>query len=401
MAAALKRENPARTSAQVARILRASTGWAPSESTLLRLFHRLELMTPAPASGGEVFGRFEAEHPNDRWIGDALHGPKLFGRKTSLFAFIDDHSRLLTGYRFGYAEDAVRLGAALQPAVARRGIPSMLYVDNGSAYIDAWLRRACAKLGIRLIHSTPGRPQGRGKIERVFRTVRDQFLVEVADTTVEDLAAAGLDHAAALAELNRRFGAWVEVHYHRATHSETGCSPLERWDTGWDRRGRGPAMPAARDLTEAFLWSEHRVVTKVATVALHSNTYQVDPALVGRKVELVFSPFDLETIEVRHRDKSFGKALPHRISRHAHPKAKPEIGPVEPAPATGIDFLALTAETHERALRADPGIGFDALYGPDPTPPTGAGNKARTDPPDHDGQIPGQLAIDDTDGSAA
>ena len=72
MAAALKRENPARTAAQVGRILRTATGWAPSESTLLRLFHRCELMGPAAGNTGEVFGRFEAENPNDRWTGDNL-----------------------------------------------------------------------------------------------------------------------------------------------------------------------------------------------------------------------------------------------------------------------------------------------------------------------------------------
>lgn len=121
LAAALKRENPARTAAQVQRILRASSGWAPSESTLLRHFHRLELIGPTAGDTPEVFGRFEAENPNDRWTGDALHGPKIGGRKVYLFAFLDDHSRLVTGYRFGYAEDTVRLAAALEPALSSRG----------------------------------------------------------------------------------------------------------------------------------------------------------------------------------------------------------------------------------------------------------------------------------------
>ena len=159
MAAALKRENPARTAAQVQRILRTATGWAPSESTLLRLFRRCELIGPAAGEAPVVFGRFEAENPNDRWTGDALHGPRIGGRKTYLFAFLDDHSRLLCGYRFGFAEDAVRLGAALQPALAARGVPASVYVDNGSAFVDSWLLRACAKLGIRLVHSTPHRPE--------------------------------------------------------------------------------------------------------------------------------------------------------------------------------------------------------------------------------------------------
>ena len=378
LAASLKRENPARTAAQVARILRTASGWAPSESTLLRHFHRCELMGPTAGEVGEVFGRFEAADPNDLWVGDALHGPRVGDRKTYLFAFLDDHSRLVVGHRFGFAEDTVRLAAALKPALAARGVPAGIYVDNGSAFVDAWLLRACAKLGIRLVHSAPGRPQGRGKIERFFRTVREQFLVEVTDTTSEDLTAAGVDHRTALMELNRLFTAWVETEYHRRTHTETGQAPLMRWEAGFERLGRTPALPSAADLTEAFLWSEFRVVTKTATVSLHANTYQVDPALAGRRVELVFSPFDLESVEVRYRDQSFGAALPHTITRHTHPKARPETPQTALPAATGIDYLALTAATHHQQLQAEERIGY--LYGAAPADSE---------------QIPGQLSITD------
>ncbi|MGH3623379.1 MAG: integrase catalytic domain-containing protein [Sciscionella sp.] len=105
-------------------------------------------MGPIAGEGGVVFGRFEAETPNERWAGDALHGPRVGGRKTYLFAFLDDHSRLAVGSRFGFAEDTVRLAAALEPALASRGVPASTYVDNGSAFVDAWLLRACATLGI-------------------------------------------------------------------------------------------------------------------------------------------------------------------------------------------------------------------------------------------------------------
>src|SRR5256886_3537115 len=181
LAAALKKENPSRSAAQIRRILSAKHGWAPDERTLQRMFVRTGLnrvATGKPVMPG-VFGRFEASRPNEIWTGDALHGPRVDGRKTYLFAFIDDHSRAVVGHRFGFAEDTVRLAAALRPALASRGVPESIYVDNGSAFVDSWLLRACATLGIRLVHSTPGRPQGRGKIERVFRTVQDQFLVEV------------------------------------------------------------------------------------------------------------------------------------------------------------------------------------------------------------------------------
>ena len=376
LAVALKRENPERTAAQVARILRASTGYSPSESTLLRLFHRRELMGAATGQA-VVFGRFEAAAPNERWVGDALHGPRVGGRKTYLFAFLDDHSRLAVGYRFGFAEDTVRLAAALEPALAARGAPGSCYVDNGSAFVDAWLLRACGKLGIRLVHSTPHRPQGRGKIERWFRGVRDQFLVEVSDSSAAELAERGLRPAAGLLELNALFTAWVESVYHHQIHSETGQTPLTRWHDGWQAAGHGPVMPATDALTEAFLWSVLRTVTKTATVSLHGNTYQVEAALAGRKVELVFCPFNLEVIEVRHGEKSFGHAVPHVITRHTHPKARPETPEPPPVPATEIAYLQLVADAHHAQVATDERIGFHALYSSTPE------------------QVPGQLSIDD------
>jgi putative transposase len=234
----------------------------------------------------------------------------------------------------------VRLAAALRPALAARGVPEYVYVDNGSAFVDSWLLRACAKLGIKLVHSTPGRPQGRGKIERFFRDVTSEFLVEIA-------AADGASgrRITDLAELNRLFTAWVETVYHRRVHSETGQAPLARWLAG------GPfPTPAPADLAEAFRWSEYRTVSKTAVVSLHGNRYQVDPLLVGCRVELVFDPFDLTTIRVRLDGTDRGRALPHQISRHAHPKARPETPTEPPRATTGIDYLGLLDAQHTATL---------------------------------------------------
>jgi putative transposase len=102
-----------------------------------------------------------------------------------------------------------------------------------------------------------------------------------------------------------------------------------------------PPLPSTAQLREAFLWSEWRTVTKTATVGLHGNSYEVDAALVGRKVELLFDPFDLTSIEVRWHGRPMGQAVPHKIGRHVHAKARPDdTSPPEPAP-TGIDYLRL------------------------------------------------------------
>ena len=123
-----------------------------------RLFSRLELSRPAGEDSLLAFGRFEAARPNELWTGDALHGPVVGGRKVFLFCFIDDHSRAVMGARWAFHEDVVRLAAALRPALAVRGVPEHVYVDNGSAFVDAWLLRACAVLGVKLVHSRPGLP---------------------------------------------------------------------------------------------------------------------------------------------------------------------------------------------------------------------------------------------------
>ncbi len=343
LAAALKRENPARTAAQVAAILEANApGSAPAPRTLQRLFARLELNTRPDGSPPAAFGRFEAERPNQMWTGDALHGPVVGGKKAYLLAFLDDHSRLLTGYRWAHSEDTLRLEAALRAGLASRGVAKVVYLDNGSAMVSKQLLRALAVLGIRLVHSRPGRPQGRGKIERFFKTVREQFLVELS--TPEALAR--LDGPEGLRRLNELFAAWVETVYHHRVHSETGQTPLARFAAAGP-----PALPSPALLREAFMWSEHRTVGKTATVSLHGNSYQVDAALVGRRVELVFDPFDLTDIAVRFQGRDVGAAVPHRIGRHVHPAATPEHPETDQArPATGIDYLSLVHDQHTNAI---------------------------------------------------
>jgi putative transposase len=345
LAVSLKLEAPGRTAAQVAEVIGVANGWSPSARTIQRLFARQGLNTRPDGTPPAAFGRFEAVKANDRWTGDALHGPVIGGAKAFLFAFIDDHSRAITGFRWGYSEDTIRLEAALRHALAARGIPASVYVDNGSCFVAAPLLRACAVLGIRLVHSRPGRPEGRGKIERFFRTVRDQFLVEILVRPPADLI-----------ELNRLFAAWVETVYHQRVHTETGQTPIGRY------LAAGPfTIPTPDQLHEAFLWSETRTVTKTATVSLHGNTFEVDAVLVGRKVECVFDPFDLTRIEIRYQNRAMGFGVPQIIGRHTrHPMVKPD--PNTPKPVTGIDYLNLVAERHTIQLaRLHPPIDYSAL----------------------------------------
>ncbi len=355
LAASLKRERPARTAAHIVRIIEASQGWAPSARTLQRHFARLQLGRRPDGTAPEVFGRFEADAPDQLWVTDGLHGPLIDGRRAVLFALLDDHSRFVVGHRWGLGEDTLGMQAALHDAVKTHGCPSYLYCDNGSAYSSTQLAWSAAVLDIRITHSRPGRPQGRGKIERWNRTCRDQFLVEIEVT-----GAGGGSACSSLEDLNRLFTAWLHQRYHRAVHSETHQSPAQRY-----HRTDTPAARRAdpEQLRRAFLWREQRTVSAFATVSLHSNRYEVDASLTGRKVDLLFNPFDLTGVEVEYQGRPMGQAVPHQVKRHAHPDVKPHTA--APVEATGIDYLRLIEAAHH----ADVGkaINYAALTEADPT----------------------------------
>jgi len=138
-------------------------------------------------------------------------------------------------------------------------------------------------------------------------------------------------------------------------HSETKTTPLERLHVG------GPvSLPTPGMLREAFLWSERRTVTKTATVSLFGNQYEVDAALVGRRCELVFDPFDLSRIEVRFEGRPIGLAIPLTVTRRTHPQARPEAR--QPVLPTGIDYLELLAAQRDANQNPKgPAIDFAAI----------------------------------------
>ena len=140
-------------------------------------------------------------------------------------------------------------------------------------------------------------------------------------------------------ELNERFAAWVERYLNVRVHSETHESPLAR------HARAVPRHPDPELLRQAFLWSARRRVSRTASVSFEGNAYQVDAALVGRRIDLRFRPEDLTTIEVWHEGRAHGFLTPLVIGRHVHPMAPPPPRPV-PAP-TGIDYLGQVLSQHE------------------------------------------------------
>jgi putative transposase len=347
----LRQEHPARSAAHIAEIIRARHGVGVAERTLREHFQRRGLSRAELAREAHNFGRFEAAEPNERWIGDVMVGPWVpcpqtkGSRRARLFLIMDDHSRLVIYGRW-FDNETLRAGQeALRTAIVRHGLPSRLHLDNGSAYVGDQLRRTCGLLGIAIVHSRPGRPQGRGKIERLFRTVRERFVLEVEQRGI-----------ATLEELNQHFWAWSEEYLNRRVHSETGQTPEQRYAR------LSPRRPNEELLRQAFAWSLSRRVDKTHAVHVQGNAYEVDPALVGRRVALVFVPEDLSRMEVFYEERSFGLAVPRRIERHVHRQVPPP--PTTPAPPTGIDYLSTVLEQHDgRRAREEGPIRYRELGG--------------------------------------
>jgi putative transposase len=260
--------------------------------------------------------KFEAELPNDIWQSDAMHGPKVFSegkmKKTYLFAFIDDMSRLIPHAEFYLNERIDSYIDALTKALLKRGLPRKLYVDNGAAFSTQLLNHATASLGIALVHSKPYQPEGRGKIERLFKTIRMQLLVSIPE---------GLS----LGELNKRLAEWIDE-YHLREHGSTKESPLTRY-----ARHLHCVREAPKDLMDHFRKRVTRKVDKDRTVSLDGRLYEAPVATIGRTVTLLYHEADPARVELLWNGTSYGMLVP--LDVHVNAKVRRTHDTIDIVPA--------------------------------------------------------------------
>jgi putative transposase len=283
---AAKRDNPRRSINQIQRLLTA-TGLVADQGLSRSATHRLlqqnglsQLM--GSASLPEDKRSFGAEFAGSIWYGDVMHGPRvpIKGqlRKTYLVSLIDDASRLVAHSAFCLGETALDIEGVLKQALLRRGLPIKLFVDNGAAYRATTLQGICARLGIHLIFCRPYAPEGKGKLERWHRTLRDQFLSELDERRITDLD-----------DLNARLWAWAEQVYHHTAHAGlAGLTPLARYQRDLPRiRSLGAK---AAQLDALFHHRVARFVRKDGTVSYLGQRFEVPYELSGKTVRLVVDP---------------------------------------------------------------------------------------------------------------
>ncbi len=208
-----------------------------------------------------------------------------------LLAFVDDHSRIVPHAEFYLSEGLNSYLDALKHALLKRGLPRKLYLDNGPAFRSKHLEDITASLGIALIHSSPYKPQGRGKIERFFRTVRSQFLSGFKGKTLHDL--------------NEALDLWLNDIYHQRKHSSTSQSPFERFAAQMHCLRAAP-----KDLRDHFRKRTRRKVAKDRTITLNGKLYEVPIPLIGKQVLVLYHEKDPRRVEVFCEQKSYGFLIP-------------------------------------------------------------------------------------------
>lgn len=298
----VREELPKATVASVIEVMEkrnlVSPGLTLAPTSVWRFLTQQGLMPSATAPAVDR-RKYEAELPNDIWQSDVMHGPKIVvngrHRKTYLIAFIDDHSRLIPYAAFYLSENLAAFLDAYQTALLKRGLPRKLYVDNGSAYRSRHLEHICASLAIALIRAKAYQPQGKGKIERFFRTVRMQFLPTLAPETT-------------LSAINEAWINWLDI-YHQRRHSATGCSPWQRFADKMQCLRRPP-----NNLKDHFRAVARRTVAKDRTVTIDGHLFEAPVSLIGKRIDLLYHKDEMSRIEARFNGKSYGQLRPVNLT---------------------------------------------------------------------------------------
>jgi putative transposase len=278
--------------------------------------------TKAYSNTFELVHRREAAGPNAIWQADhtpldiLLVRPDGEAAKPWLSTVIDDYSRAVAGYFLSFEDpSSLHTSLALRQAIWRKedprwivcGIPDVLYTDNGSDFTSQHLEQVSADLKIRLVFSIPGKPRGRGRIERFFSTVNEMFLCELDGFAPAGGGVRGKP-TLTLAEFEARFRAFLLDVYHRRENAETKLPPAERWQAN----GFLPQMPNSLEQLDLLLIQVAKA-RQVRPDGIHfQNLRYISTTLaayVGETVTLRIDPRDVAEVRVFHEGKFLCQAV--------------------------------------------------------------------------------------------
>jgi len=262
-------------------------------TTFCRLIREYELLKEDVGENKRRLA-FSMQYANQLWQADTMFGPHVQRRQTKLIAFLDDASRVLCHGEFFFEENTDSMIQAIRAAFYKRGVPEQLLVDNGSIYCCQEITLICARVGCILRHTAVRDAAAKGKIERFFRRVRDQFLVRNLDLSSLD-------------ELNRQFTQWVEHEYNATEHSTLGMKPIDRF--GVDL-ARIRFLSPSEDADELFYAEAVRTVKKDNTFSFQGVRYETPVDLHGKKVELRYERHRKGAVVIYDKGRRLGLARP-------------------------------------------------------------------------------------------
>lgn len=329
-------------------------------STLNR--HLRRLAKDRPALKRVVKKRYRllsVEGAHVLWIGDVWDGPYLHdeitkkNRRLRLVAIIDAFTRVIVHAEFYFNENRPCIEDTLMKAVLKHHVPSIFYCDNAQVFRSIHLKRIAAELGFGVKHSVAGVPQGRGRIERWFRTVAEKC---------EPLLKEQIDSGKlkTLSDVNTFFAAWLDRRYHNRRHSTLKMSPNEAMEQAKVNRLDMSHRVDSATVYEAFLWREQRQVSSLGAVKIYGNLYEVDEDLLGKTVELRFNPYDLRRILVYDEGVFRCEARPYQMKNFTERR-------VEERQATSKSALdaamrAIVQEHHDE-IKERAGLSFASAMG--------------------------------------
>lgn len=262
-----------------------------ARTTFLRMVKKYELLSADPDENKSRMA-FSMQYANQLWQADTMFGPSIGGRQAKLIAFIDDASRVLCHGEFFFEENVDSMVKAIRNAFYKRGLPEQLLVDNGSIYCCQEIMLICARVGCILRHTAVRDAAAKGKIERFFRRVRDQFLIRSLDLS-------------SIEALNKQFSGWVEQDYNATVHSTLGMKPIDRFGVDLSRIR---FLSASEDTDELFYAETERQVKKDNTFSFHGDRYETPVDLRGKKIRLRHERHHKGAVIVYQGGRRIGKA---------------------------------------------------------------------------------------------
>jgi putative transposase len=271
-----------------------------AQTTFYRFIREYDLFAPQDKDNKKRLA-FSMKHANQLWQADTMFGPYLdtsvssgSRRQAKLIAFIDDASRVLCHGEFFFEENVDAMVKAIRAAFYKRGVPEQLLVDNGSIYSCQEITLICARVGCLLRHTAVRDAAAKGKIERFFRRVRDQFLIRNLDLS-------------SLETLNRQFTHWVENDYNAVPHDALGMKPIDRF--GIDL-ARVRFLSPSEHNDELFYAEATRKVKKDNTFSFSGRRYETPVDLRDKEIQLRYDRHSQDTaaVVIYHKGQRLGVA---------------------------------------------------------------------------------------------